>query len=1059
MTDTLDPATTTSYTQMSSLYLCGTCKHPVTWEEKGILCESCDCWFHHCCQEIRSAEYATMDDPDVLWTCSLCNGPNYSTTTPVDIYAGSEYDSNDSHPERAHLSLSTDSVRSLDDRHTPIHTSSPSKYHPTYCTGRPLRILNVNCQSICNKKGAWINLLHSTKPDIILATETWLDPTISSGELECDGFAVYRRDRQTGARGGVMIAINSEITSSEIRPNKTSHSEILWAKIHCSGHKDILIAACYRPDVSDKESITDLRASIESLMDNRKRQCGMMIGGDFNLPGWDWSVPELKPGTAYSSLHNEFKELLDDYSLTQHITEPTRLKNTLDLIATNMPDQVNRMKILPGISDHEIAYMELSVRPLPKRQAPRKIWLYNKADWAGMKEYLNPRLERLNMGYNPCVDTMWTDIKDLLIEAAGMFIPRKTTKKKDACPWMDRELLNLMNTRDRLFRRSKKGGSEKIEKRYLLYKSTVQAQLRRRHRAYVHNLFTSADLSKDDPSKRFWRYIKHRRSPTVSNIDPLRSGNKLLTSPLDKANLLNDQFVSVFSKPGERVQLSPTLIPTLMNDIVITEAGVLKELKRLKPHKASGPDEISPRILLEMADVLAGPLATLFQLSLDKATVPADWKTATVCPVYKKGEKHAPANYRPISLTCVSSKILEHIVTNHLMTFADQHNILFENQHGFRKNKSCEKQLIELVADMTDNLDKGHQTEACVLDFAKAFDKVNHQKLVSKLEEAGVCHQVNSWIQDFLSGRTQRVAVEGALSDTASVTSGVPQGSVVGPTLFLFYINDLPTNIKSTVRLFADDTILYNTAQNHVDLQNDLDRLHAWEEKWDMEFHPAKCQHLTVTRKTKPVDLPLRLHSTTIPKTDHIKYLGVTVDSKLTWTRHIHNITAKANSTLGFAKRTLTTPAPDLRSLAYKQLVRPVLEYASGAWDSITPNLTKLIERTQRRAARFAGCLKRSDWTTSVSKILQTLDWDPLDVRRRDRRLTLFAEMHHNNANPVKQYLVRKEPTRNLRQHLLQYSIPHSRSEHHKRSFVVRTAREWNQLPRCSPLLVPPDRT
>lgn len=1034
-----------------SLYLCGTCKHPVTWEEKGVLCEQCDCWFHLCCQEIKSDEYSALDASDVVWTCSECNGPNYSTTSPVDIYACTEQICNT-------LSISDDSYTNqipFDKRHIPIHASTPAKYRPTHSTGRPLRLINVNCQSIGSKKGAWINLIQSTKPDIIIATETWLDSSVSSSELECDGYNVYRKDRQTGVRGGVLIAINSIITSSEVKTKSTSSSEILWTKIHCAGHKDILIAGCYRPDVSDKETIKNLRTSVEYHIASRARPCGLIVGGDFNLPGWDWSIPVLKPGTTHVAHHHEFKELLDDYGLTQHITEPTRLRNTLDLIASNMPDQINRMKILPGISDHDIAYLELSVRPLPKTQSQRKIWLYNKADWIGMKNFLGPQLQRLDRAYNPCPDTLWTDIKELLTTAAEIFIPRRKTKKKDTCPWIDKELTHLMKTRDRLFRRCKKSGTEKAEKRYLLYKSTVQTQLRRKHRAYVNNMFTFADKTKEDPSKRFWRYIKHRRSPAVRNIDPLRRGNALLTSPIDKANLLNEQFVSVFSNPGIKISLSPTLHKSEMTDITINKAGVLKELRRLKPHKASGPDDISPRILLEMADILADPFVTLFQSSLDKARVPKDWKTATVCPVYKKGEKHLAANYRPISLTCIVSKVLEHIIASHLMTYADHQKILYKNQHGFRKGKSCEKQLIELVADATNNLDQGLQTEACVLDFSKAFDKVSHQKLVAKLETMGVCYQVTAWIEDFLSCRTQRVAVEGSLSEVANVTSGVPQGSVLGPTLFLYYINDLPTNIRSTVRLFADDTIIYNTAQNHAELQDDLDKLQRWEEKWDMEFHPAKCQHLTITRKTKPTVTSFKLHNTTIPKTDNIKYLGVTIDSKVNWSRHVHNITAKANRTLGFIRRTITTTSPDIKALAYKQLLRPVLEYASGAWDSLTENLAGMIEKVQRRAARVVGGLRRTDRTTSVTKLLSELNWDCLENRRRDRRLGIFADMHHNDHSTVERYLDRK-PQSGLRQHQHQYQIPHSGSKHHMRSFFVQTAKDWNSLPRTSLLLSPP---
>ena len=402
-----------------------------------------------------------------------------------------------------------------------------------------------------------------------------------------------------------------------------------------------------------------------------------------------------------------------------------------------------------------------------------------------------------------------------------------------------------MKKRDKLLQRCKKKGNLKVEKRYLLYRRTAQYQFRKKHDAYVHRLFTDEQVNKETRSKRFWTYVKHRRSNAVENISALRDGWKLVTAAEDKANLLNQQFRSVFSKPSTKKLLEPK-VNSQMNDILVTPAGVMKQLRQLDPYKAAGPDNISPRVLKELADVLAPCLTSLFQLSLDKAVVPQDWKKAIICPAFKKGDRHQPSNYRPISLTCVTSKVLEHIVTSHIMCFAERENLLFENQHGFRKDRGCEKQLVEFVTDISRNLDEGSQTEACIMDFSKAFDKVNHQKLVTKLQDRGICYQICSWIEDFLCDRSQQVAVEGKLSGTAEVTSGVPQGSVVGPTLFLFYIDDLPHGLHSTVRLFADDTIVYNTETNASDLQDDLKNLEEWEAAWDMEFHPAKCQHYSI---------------------------------------------------------------------------------------------------------------------------------------------------------------------------------------------------------------------
>ena len=254
-----------------------------------------------------------------------------------------------------------------------------------------------------------------------------------------------------------------------------------------------------------------------------------------------------------------------------------------------------------------------------------------------------------------------------------------------------------------------------------------------------------------------------------------------------------------------------------------------------------GPDSISPRVLKELAEELSDPLTRIFQKSLEEKKVPSDWKEANVAPVYKKGQRYERANYRPISLTCVASKLMEHIIVSYIMRHAKKHNLLYALQHGFRESRSCETQLLEFVHDVTNNMQRKLQTDVCVLDFSKAFDKVGHRRLVHKLKWYGIRGETNDWINDFLSDRQQSVVVDGFKSTGRSVMSGVPQGSVLGPCLFLFYINDIAHDLHSTARLFADDTMIYLAVRSEGDarlLQQDLDTLARWEKTWMMEFHP-----------------------------------------------------------------------------------------------------------------------------------------------------------------------------------------------------------------------------
>ena len=313
---------------------------------------------------------------------------------------------------------------------------------------------------------------------------------------------------------------------------------------------------------------------------------------------------------------------------------------------------------------------------------------------------------------------------------------------------------------------------------------------------------------------------------------------------------------------------------------------------------------------------------------------------------------------------------------------------------GFAKKRPCETQLIQLVEDLGRQLSLGKQTDLILLDFSKAFDKVNHLKLLYKLSCFGVKGNTLDWIQSFLIGRTQTVVLDGESSEEVKVTSGVPQGSVLGPLLFLLYINDLPENIQSQVRLFADDTAVYLTVTNMQDsqvLQSDLESLQHWERTWDMEFNPGKCQVIHITRSKSQVKSRYFMHNQELESVDAAKYLGVTISKDLSWNTHINNITSTANKTLGFVKRNVVTKNKDIKTMAYNSLVRPQVEHASAVWSPYTKENINKLEKVQRRAARWVS----NDYSSysSVTDMLSNLGWRSLENRRTDTRLAMFYKI------------------------------------------------------------------
>jgi hypothetical protein len=583
----------------------------------------------------------------------------------------------------------------------------------------------------------------------------------------------------------------------------------------------------------------------------------------------------------------------------------------------------------------------------------------------------------------------------------------------------------------------------------------VQQDLRKSYWQYVEDTVTPKDSDHSEYSgmKRFWTFVKHRRSD-FSNISPLKVAGRLITDSKQKAEALNNQFQSVFTKETDfqftssaRNQTYPS-IPT----ITITSPGVEKLLKNLKPGKAAGPDCLSPRVLKELADIVADPLTCIFNKSLKECCVPSDWRHANVAPIFKKGQKYDPANYRPISLTCIASKLMEHIICSSMMKHASRNNIFYSLQHGFRDRRSCETQLIELVSDIASSMEKGLQSDVCVLDFSKAFDKVGHQRLVEKLKWYGITGEVNSWIASFLKNRTQSVVVEGVTSDKVSVISGVPQGSVLGPCLFLYYINDIAEQLASTTRLFADDTMIYMTVRNKDDakvLQEDIDKLVEWESKWMMKFHPEKCEVITISRKKNPVIYNYTMHGHQLSHVSSIKYLGLTISDDLRWDKHVDKVVAKANSTLGFLRRNINIRNTAIKSHAYKALVRPLLEYSSSVWDPYTKHLTSKVEMVQRRAARFT--LHKYRRTDSVTAMLKTLNWPTLELRRQQSRLAMLYKIHHDHVaiDPTLFLSSKNHTTQTRCENSLAYHIPFARAEYHQFSFFPRTTRQWNILPEC----------
>lgn len=457
---------------------------------------------------------------------------------------------------------------------------------------------------------------------------------------------------------------------------------------------------------------------------------------------------------------------------------------------------------------------------------------------------------------------------------------------------------------------------------------------------------------KDKPSK-FWKAIN---PPSQSCPSSFIISDKPCSDNLSISEAFNDYFKSVFTRDDGR---SPTFFtnssPQPFPSMLITTAGVRNLVLKIDTTKSAGPDGIPNMFLKRYSEWTSRYLSVIFSKSVESSTVPLLWKCAKVVPIHKDGNKQVVCNYRPISLISTSCKLLEHIIYKYIIEYLSEQNILSHAQHGFRSGFSTVTQLLEFSHDIASTLNARGQLDAIFIDYRKAFDTVCHNKLLIKIKELIHDTKLTDWIQDYLSSRTQFVAFNRAHSSQVSVTSGVPQGSVLGPLLFIIYINDVVkvtagTSVK--LRLYADDCVIYSdvtSTQDQLQLNKVFDRFCEWSKTWQMSLNFKKTVSMTFSNKKHPLKFSYFSCNHKLESVDTFKYLGVTFTPDLKWHAHIQNTSNKALRKLGYLKRNLRDATRECKLVAYRSLIRPLLEYASVVWAPHHANDINMLDSIQKK--------------------------------------------------------------------------------------------------------------
>jgi len=750
--------------------------------------------------------------------------------------------------------------------------------------------------------------------------------------------------------------------------------------------------------------------------------------------------------------------------LTIHISEPTRITETtatiLDQFLSNCPDLITNAQVHPPLATNDHCTIEINIRfkMFKPNSYTRHVWFYDRADFKGLNQAIQ------NYNWDTCfqvdsideVNQRWTSS---FLTLAREYIPNKTIRirPKDV-PWFTSELRDLKKQKDRIHKIAKASKLAADWHNFRAARNLYIGKLREAERKYKLDLATRLQNPSNINSKTWWQLTKRFMGkfcdstiPPITNVD----NDTTLFDANAKAELFNTSFASFSNLNDCNTQLPPlmtTLTPATLNEINVTVNEVLDILMSLDTSKASGPDMISARMLKESARSIAPSLHRLIQLSLTTQYVPQCWKEANVIPIYKKGNKSLCNNYRPISLLNITAKVCEKVIFKHLFNYIKDNDLITRHQSGFMPGDSTVNQLVYMYNLFAKALNDKKDIQLVFCDQSKAFDKVWHPGLIYKLQTFGISGPILEWFNSYLSNRRQRVVIANATSTWKTIKSGVPQGSILGPLLFLIHINDIIDGIESHIKLFADDTSLFITIDNDEDrcsaqLNRDLEKINQWAKSFLVTFNHEKTKSLFISLKQNVNTLDLIFDNCRLESVEAHKHLGITFNNKLTWADHIDNVYTSANiKVVLLAKLKYILDRKTLFNM-YTTFVRPCLEYGNVIWNSCSEAESDKLESIQRRAMRIiTGCITR----TSTQLLYQETGLETLAIRRERHILLLFHKIVNGNIPP---YLEELKPILNEIRHQKNlrsnnnFSAPSCRISKYQQSFLPNAIKLWNQLP------------
>lgn len=831
-----------------------------------------------------------------------------------------------------------------------------------------LHVIHLNTRSLLPKISELRLLCSSGKVGILCCTESWLDSSVNDSQIEIENYIVIRNDRDRNG-GGVCIYVRADIGFNRRTDLDHDKIEAVFVDILLPKSKPVIVGACYRPPNQNNfyEILEEMCSNCSDLINSE-----VIITGDFN------SDILKKDSQNFKALDNFCRA----FDFVQLIKEPTRVCETsetvIDLMLVSDQMRISKSGVVNyQVSDHCLIFCtrkisrnvfnchnSIKIRPLKRYSKEIFIDNLSEADWATVLQCAE-------------VDKAWGLFKTMFLESVNKLAPEKMVRIKQRTePWINDDILNSIKERNASFRNFRKTKEEQHWIEFKKLRNKVSKLIDDAKKTFFNDKLME---NKNNLSK-MWKTLKllgysNRLNTKTSNIS-LKTDGKITSEKIEVANSLNDYFSTVAKNLVTKLSIKTDRFgvahiqdhyakkgvqTNAFSFKKVTEETVLKKLLELNPTKATGVDNMPARFLRDAAQVISPSITHIVNLSIESGKFPSELKLARVIPLYKKGSKQDHGNYRPVSILCVMSKIIEKIIYEQIDQYITSHNLLYEFQSGFRKSHSTDTCLLFLTDYIKKEIDRGNLCGMVMLDLQKAFDTVDHSILLRKLTAMGFNGMATNWASSYLRGREQRVEVGGVLSDLRTMDCGLPQGSVLGPLFFLLYINDMQSACSCDLLLYADDSALMVSNKNKAVIESrlsmELENVSQWLSENRLSLHIGKTESIlfSTSRKQKNQEgFKVQLGSSVVTSTKSVVYLGCTLDNTLSGESMSKKVVVKVNHRIKFlARNSKYLDRKALRALA-GALVQCHFDYACLSWyDSAPSNMKIRLQTAQNKLVRI----------------------------------------------------------------------------------------------------------